>query len=111
MAAREGLHEPGEQQVVGGAERAQRGGAAEQRARAADDVGRLAGRRERALGLRSQQPAGVGELQAPPGADEQGHAELGLEVGDLLGDAGPREPQRVGRGGERAVLGRGEEVA
>ncbi len=93
-----------------GAERAQRGGAGEQRAGAADDVGGLAGGGKRALGLRAEQPPRVGQLQPPAGADEQRGAELGLQVGDLLGDAGPCEVERVGGGGERAVLGRGEEV-
>ena len=50
-------------------------------------------RRERALGLGPQQPAGVGELEPPAGAHEERDAELGLEVGDLLGDAGAREVQ------------------
>ena len=62
------------------------------------------------LHLGPQQPPRVGQMQAPAGPDEQGHAELGLEVGDLLGDARAGEAQHVRRGREGAVLGRGEEV-
>ena len=61
-------------------------------------------------GLGADQPPGVGELEPAPGAHEQRDAELGLEVGDLLGDAGAGEVERVRRAGERAVLGGGEEV-
>ena len=104
------LDEAGKEEVVGGAEGSQRGGAAEQSAGAADDVSGLAGRRERAFGLGAQQPPGVGELEASSRADEQRDAELGLEVGDLLGDARARQVERVGGGGERAMLGRCEEV-
>ena len=66
--------------------------------------------RERALGLGPQEPPRVGQLQAAPGADEEGDAELVLELGDLLGDARPRQVQDVRRRGERAMLGGGEEV-
>ena len=110
VAAREVLDESGEQQMVGGAERPERRGAAGQRARSPHDVGGVAGGRERALGLGPQQPPGVGELQPAAGAHEQRDAELGLEVGDLLGHARAGEVQRVRGGGERAVLGRSEEV-
>ena len=110
VAARERLDESGEEQVMGGAERAQRRRAARQRARPSHDVGGLARCRERALGLRAQQPARVGEREAPAGADEQRDAELGLEVRDLFGDARAGEVQDVGGGGERPVLGGGEEV-
>ena len=75
-----------------------------------DDVGGLARRGQRPLGLGAEQPARVGELQPAAGADEQRDAELGLEVGDLLGHARAGEVQRVRRGGERAVLRGGEEV-
>jgi hypothetical protein len=78
--------------------------------RALDDVGCLAGGGERPLGLGSQEPSRDGELQAPSGAHEQRDAELGLEMGDLFGDAGPGEVQHVRGGGEGTVRGRGEEV-
>jgi hypothetical protein len=107
---REVLDETRQQQMLGGAECAQGGGAAGQRARPPHHVRRLARRRERALGFGPQQPAGVGELQAAAGAHEECDAEFGFEVRDLLGDAGASEAQHLGRGGERAVLDRGEEV-
>ena len=110
VAAREVLDEPGQEQVVGRAEGPERRGPSGQGARAPHDVGGVVRRRERALGLGPEQPARVGELQAPAGAHEEGDAELGFEVGDLLGDAGAREAQDVRGGGEGAVLGRGEEV-
>jgi hypothetical protein len=110
VAPREVLDEPREQQVVGGAERSQRRRAAGQRAGAPHRVGGLAGGAQRALGLGHEQAAGVGELQPAPRPHEQRDPELGLQVRDLLGDARPGEVQHVGRGGEGAVLGRGEEV-
>ena len=58
---------------------------------------------------RSSRPASVSSSRRP-GAHEQRDAELGLEVADLLGDARAGEVQDVGRGGEGAVLGGGEEV-
>ena len=67
MALREVLDQPGQQQVMGGAERPQRGGAAGQRSRSPNDLGRLARRRQRALGLGLEQPTRVGELQAAAG--------------------------------------------
>lgn len=91
-----------------GTERPERGGASGQRACPLHDVDRFAGCCEGALGLGPQQPSGAGELQAPAGSDEEADAEFGFEVGNLLGDAGAGQVK--GGGGERAVLGRGEEV-
>ena len=96
--------------MVGGAEGAQRRGSSGERARAPYDVGSVAGGRECSLGFGAEQPAGVGELQPAAGAHEERDAELGLEVGDLLGDARASEVQRVRGGGEGTVLGRGEKV-
>ena len=76
---------------MGGAERPERRGSAGQRARPPHDVGGVGGGRERALGFRAEQPPGVGELQAAAGTHEERDAELGFEVGDLLGDARARE--------------------
>ena len=42
---------------------------------------------------------------------EQPVAQLALELGDLCGDAGLGDVQRVGGGGEGAVVGDGDEVA
>ena len=110
MAAHEVFDEPRKQEVVGGAERSERRGASGQRACPLHDAGGFIGGCERALGLGPEQPSGVGELQAAAGPHEESDAELGLQVGDLLGDAGAGEAQDVGGSGERAVLGGGEEV-
>jgi hypothetical protein len=72
MATREVFDEPGKQEVVGGAERPEGRGAAGQRARPLDYVDGFAGGCERALGLGPEQPAGVGERQAPTGSYEEG---------------------------------------
>jgi hypothetical protein len=54
-------------------------------------------------GVPGQQPAGGGEPDRPPAAQagpvEQGHAGLGLQPGDVLGDRRRRQVQD-GRGGE-----------
>ena len=110
VAAREVFDEAGQQQVVGGAERPERRGPAGEGACSPHGVGGVGCGRERTLGLGPEQPPGVGELEPAAGAHEERDAELGFEVGDLLGDAGAREVQGVRGGGEGAVLGRGEEV-
>ena len=65
---------------------------------------------QRALGVRPQQPAGLGQLEPAAGADEQRDAELGLEPADLLGQARLGHQQRVRGRRERPVVGRGEEI-
>ena len=49
------------------------------------------------VGVRQQQLAGGRELQAARPAVEQPRARLALERGDLLGDRGLGERQRLGR--------------
>ncbi len=92
------------------AEEAERDRAADERAHLAHGLERLLRLGQHALGVREEQPPGVGELDAPAGPDEQRDAELGLEPADLLGHARLRHQERV-RGRRKApVLGRGEEV-
>jgi hypothetical protein len=76
VATDEVFDEPGEQQVVGGAERPERRGSAGEGARPPHDVRGVACGSERALGFGPKQPPGVGELQAAAGADEERDAEL-----------------------------------
>ena len=76
-----------------------------------DRLDGLLGRRERPLGVGAQHAPGLGQHEPAAGAREQRHAELGLEPPDLLGQARLGHAQRRGGGGERAVLGRREEVA
>ena len=49
--------------------------------------------------------AELGGLRAAPAANEQRHAELRLELADLVGHVRLHGVQRVGRGRERAFLG------
>ena len=68
---------------------------------------RLGGRqpREHDLGVLDERAAGVGEAHAAAAAVDERGAGLLLERGDLLGDGGLGVGERLGRGGERAVLG------
>ena len=108
--ARKSCDQVAEQVVVGAAERAEGDGPAREVAHLAHRLGGLARGGQRALGVRAQQPARLGQLEPPAGAREQRHAELGLEPADLLRQARLGHVQRLGGGGERAVLDRGEEV-
>ena len=65
---------------------------------------------QRALRVGLEEPAGLGQLDAAAGADEQRDAELGLEPADLLREARLGDQERVGGGAERPVFGRREEV-
>jgi hypothetical protein len=60
--------------------------------------------------VRPEQPPGLGEREAASGPGEERDAELGLEPADLLGEARLGQMQLLGGGGERAVLGGGQEV-
>ena len=60
---------------------------------------------ERGAGVLDEQPAGVGQLGAAARARDERGADLGLERGQVLRDGGLGEGQRVGRGGQRAVVG------
>ena len=79
----------------------------------ADDalrVGRDVGRRrlelrEHEVGVADEHLGGAGEAHAAAVALEHGLADLALERGELLGDGGRREVQRVGGGRERPLLG------
>ena len=51
----------------------------------------------------------LGRLGTAPAAHEQRHAELGLELAHLVGHVRLHRRQRVGGGGERALLGDGEQ--
>ena len=86
-----------------------RGAALQVRARRTTSAASPAAASARSASGRSSRPASVSSRRRP-GADEERHAELGLEVGDLLGDARAGEVQSVGRRGEGAVLGRSQEV-
>ena len=110
MAGAEVLDEAAEQVVVGAAEGAERDRAAAEVAYLADRLGGFARRGHRALGVRAQQAARLGQLEPAADAREQRHAELGLEPADLLGHARLGHEQALGGGGEGPVVGRGEEV-
>ena len=58
-----------------------------------------------ALGVAHDRLARVGEPHAARAALDEHGAGLALERGDLLGDGGLREGERVGGGGERAPEG------
>jgi hypothetical protein len=96
--------------VVGAAERAERDGAAGDVADLAHGLLRRLRGGQGALGLGQQQPPRLGELQPPPRAREQRHAELRLEPADLLGHARLGHVQRLRGGAERAVLRRSQEI-
>ena len=57
------------------------------------------------VGVADQQLAGLRQADAAGGALDQPRAGLGLERGDLAGDGGLGERERLGRGGEGAVRG------
>ena len=57
------------------------------------------------VGVADQQLARLREAHAAGGALDQARAGLGLERGDLAGDRGLGERERLGRGGEGAVRG------
>ena len=64
----------------------------------------------RALGVRTQQAPGLGQLEAAADTREQRHAELGLEPADLLGQARLGHEQRFGGSGEGAVINGGQKI-
>jgi hypothetical protein len=110
VAAAEVLDEPAEQVVVRAPERPEAHRAAGQGAHLLDRLDRLLRRRERALGMRPQHPAGLGQDQPPAGAREEGDAELRLQLADLVREARLGHHQRLGRCRERALVRRSEEV-
>ena len=57
------------------------------------------------LGVAHDRLAGVGQPHPARAALDEHGAGLALERGDLLGDGGLRERERVGGGGERAAEG------
>ena len=66
------------------------------------------------IGVREQQRARLGHRRAAGPAVEQPDAQLALERGDLLGDRGLRQGERLGRARERAApgdLAEGEQAA
>ena len=65
--------------------------------------GRLQGR-QRAVDLLQEALAAFGQREAPGAAVEQAKAEIAFEARDVLADAGRREPEHPGGGGEAAVL-------
>ena len=102
--------EPGEEEARGRAEHADAESAAGQLAHVGDGLARTRQRREHALGLGAEGPAGLREHDAAADAGEQLDAELRLERADLLRERGLGEVELAGGPAERAVLGRGEEV-
>jgi hypothetical protein len=110
MAAAEVLDEPAEQVVMGAAERAEAHGPAGQRAHLLDGLDRLLRGGERSLRVRPQHPSRVGQRQPAAGAREERHAQLGLELADLVGEARLGHQQRLRRRGERAFVSRRQEV-
>jgi hypothetical protein len=104
MATGELLDELGEQEVVGGAGGPERRGSRGQSTGTSHDMRGVACGCESPLRLGSQQVSGLGQHQPAAGAHEERDAELGLEVGDLLGDARASQAQDVRRGCEGAVL-------
>ncbi len=76
----------------------------------ADRLDRLLGLGQRALGVRPQELAGLGQLEAAAGADEQRNAQLGLQPAHLLRQARLGHMQGFRARGERSVAGRGEEI-
>jgi hypothetical protein len=57
------------------------------------------------VGVADQHLARLGQPHAARGALDQARAGFGLERGDLAGDGGLGERERLGRGGEGAVRG------
>ena len=94
-----------------GAERAERHLAAAHRGELADAARRVLERAQARGGVLGEGVPGVGRDDAAPGAHEQVGAERVLELADLLGDGGLRDPQGVRRGAERAELERRAEAA
>ena len=60
---------------------------------------------ERGAGVLDEQAPGVRQLGPAARAGDERRADLGLERGQVLRDGGLGERQRVGRGGQRAVVG------
>ena len=58
---------------------------------------------EQGAGVADEDQRGVGEPHAAPGRLEQRHSRLALQHGELLGDGGGRELERVGHRGDRAA--------
>ena len=80
--------------------------AADEPVRVGGDVGRGGLElREHDVGVADQDLGGAGEPHAAAVALDDGLADLALERGELLGHGRGREVERVGRGGDRAVLG------
>jgi hypothetical protein len=101
-----------------GGEGAREGADAQEGALLGDELRELlGGEREPAgdgVGVFEKEPAGGGRCAAAGAALEEAGAELALERGDLLGDRGLAEVQRVRGAGERAVAGdlaEGEQAA
>jgi hypothetical protein len=92
------------------AEGAERGRAAAQAPDRHDGVARLLGGVEDLLGVGPQLERRVRGHEASPDAVEQGHAELGLELADLLGERRLGHAQALGGLAERARVERREEV-
>jgi hypothetical protein len=63
------------------------------------------------LGVGSEVRSGFGELEPAAGADEESHPDLVLKSPDLLGHRRLCDIQRVGRGRERPVPARCQEIA
>ena len=66
-------------------------------------------RGERTVHLAQEPLAAFGQRQPTRAALEQAHAQIGLEPGHVLADAGWRQPEDARRGGEAAVLCRPDE--
>ena len=101
------MQAPGRRRV----ERAERHYAAAQRRELADALGGVLERAERANSVVGEGVAGVGRDHPATGAHEQVGAQGALELADLLRHRGLRDPQRLGRGGERAQLRGSAEAA
>ena len=110
MARAEVLDQAAEQVVVRAPEGAEGDRAAGEVAHLADRLGGVLRGRHGALGVRAQQPPGLGQLEPAAGAREQRHAELGLEPADLLGEARLGHEERLRSRRERAVLDSGQEI-
>ncbi len=63
------------------------------------------------LGAPQERPARGGGVHAVPGAVEEPHAQLGLQVLDLLGQRRLRDAERGGGPAEVRVFGQGQRVA
>ena len=71
---------------------------------------RIADVRENPRHLGHKSPSGIGELHPVAGTVEQGHAHLGFEGLDLLGQRGLGDIQALGCAGEIQLLGDRQEV-